>query len=406
MAVEKVSQKIHELVKSGLQSGQSKNDIIEAMRDAGYNKTHNAAEQFYHARRKELGIKSDTDLRIEQSLLWFDEINQGAKPIDVYTKAKANGFEYTYSAFTKRIATAKRSIQPLYSKSSVAVKPRYGRTHELDRQLESAMHYFSQANETEKSKPILNFGNSPICLVFMGDQHIGNKGTDYDRMWREATIVSETEGMYCIQGGDLVDNYVIGRLSDMRAKSHTRMTIDDEWHLAADYLALFGDKIKAVVGGNHDKWTAKVSGIDYLSKIVRQFMSTPVYDSDDLTILVNIGDWPIRLRVRHKWKSSSKLNPTHGIEDFYRHNGGFDVGVGFHTHTGGFSRAFLGHEGSNCLAVQCGAYKRVDSFAKECGFPASNRSTAMAVIFDPEHKCYFGVDNLETAARIMGMYYD
>lgn len=406
MGIEAVSPKIHELVESAIKSGQEKADIVAAMFEAGYNRTNAGAERFYYSKLSEMGVKTKAEERLEQSLLWLDEIEQGVSPKDLYQREKAGGLDIGYSAFQKRLATGRRRLERKYSKSSVSVTPRYKYTHDLERQLESAMHYFEQSDKREKSKPILEFNDAPICLVFMGDQHIGNKGTDYNRMWAEAVLVSETPGMYCIQGGDLVDNYIIGRLSDMRAKSHARMTIDDEWHLAADYLALFGDKIKAVVGGNHDKWTAKVSGIDYLSRIVRQFMSTPVYDSDDLTILVKIGEWPIRLRVRHKWKSSSKLNPTHGIEDFYRHNGGFDIGVGFHTHTGGFSRAFLGHEGSNCLAVQCGAYKRIDSFAKECGFPASNRSTAMAVIFDPEHKCYFGVDNLETAARLMRMFYE
>ena len=406
MATKKLDERFYKIIEEGLSAGVERNDIAAALIEAGYpNKLDSAKKCVYNFARNS-GIDLDSDKRAAKNAEWYD-LAQQIGSFKAYQQAQREGYEATYSGFQKRMRVVRKAREKQYRASSVAVTPRYdANSYELNRMLDNAMHYFDHYQKKEKSKPILDFDSTPICLVFMGDQHIGNKGTDYDRLWREAAIVAETKGMYCIQGGDLVDNYVIGRLSDMRAKSHARMTIPDEWAMMADYLGLFGDKIKAVVGGNHDKWTAKVSGIDFLRHIVQKFMTTPIYDSDDLTILVNIGDWPVRVRVRHKWRSSSKLNPTHGIEDFYRHNGGFDIGVGFHTHTGGFSRAFLGHEGSHCLAVQCGAYKRVDSFAKECGFPASNRSTAMAVIFDPENRCYFGVDNLETAARIMGMYYE
>jgi hypothetical protein len=53
------------------------------------------------------------------------------------------------------------------------------------------------------------------------------------------------------------------------------------------------------------------------------------------------------------------------------------------------------------MAVLCGSYKRVDSFAEEQGFPVPNGNTAIAILFDAERQSVIGFDNLEKAAEYM-----
>ena len=46
----------------------------------------------------------------------------------------------------------------------------------------------------------------------MGDQHIGNAGTDYRRMYDEAELINSIPGAYVWQMGDVVDNFIVGKL--------------------------------------------------------------------------------------------------------------------------------------------------------------------------------------------------
>ena len=53
------------------------------------------------------------------------------------------------------------------------------------------------------------------------------------------------------------------------------------------------------------------------------------------------------------------------------------------------------------MAVLCGTYKRVDTYAEELGLPRPNGSTAIAILFDSENGSMVGLDNLERAAEVM-----
>jgi len=50
------------------------------------------------------------------------------------------------------------------------------------------------------------FKQSPVALAFVGDVHLGSNGTDYERAFREAEIISTTPQMYAVLCGDLLDN--------------------------------------------------------------------------------------------------------------------------------------------------------------------------------------------------------
>jgi hypothetical protein len=66
----------------------------------------------------------------------------------------------------------------------------------------------------------------------------------------------------------------------------------------------------------------RAAGIDYLADVVKQVAAVP-YDSDDLTVALQVGATSYTIRARHKWRLNSMLNPTHGIEQASR----FDKGA-------------------------------------------------------------------------------
>jgi len=237
----------------------------------------------------------------------------------------------------------------------------------------------------------------PIALTFIADIHAGSSGTDYPRLFEEIELINSTPGMYVCTVGDMVDNFILTKLAFIRFD--TRLNIGDEWAITRKVLKAIAQKHLLAVGGNHDKWTQMMSGVDYFRSVLDSINTTTLYDSDDSRVTLKVGgaSWPGRLR--HKWRGSSIYNPTHGMERAYSFDHDFIWAVGAHTHVSGLARQFNASGRDTGMAVLCGAYKRIDPHARTVGFPHPNKSTAVTILFDPATGSMTGFDNLGTAAR-------
>jgi hypothetical protein len=243
----------------------------------------------------------------------------------------------------------------------------------------------------------IRFRRGPIAIAFAADLHLGSTGVDYERVFREAQIIAETDGMYLMLVGDLVDNFILAKL--VCARWSTAVSLEEEWVLLKKYLDVVADKLLVSVSGNHEKWTYALSGIDYFKEALARVRRDVVYDTDDALVRLEVGRAVFPTRLRHRWLGNSIYNPTHGIERAYRFDGDFIVGVGGHDHAAGLARQFNAG-GRTGMAVLCGSYKRVDPFARAKGFARPNGSTAVTVIFD-EDGTMIGIDRLEYAASVI-----
>lgn len=256
--------------------------------------------------------------------------------------------------------------------------------------------------QERKENQVLTFSSGPIALVCMADLHLGGSGVDYPRLFEEAELIANTPGMFVVLVGDLLDNFLVGRLVLLNIFGH--LDITDEWLLLRRYLSIIGHKVVVSVGGNHDYWHTMLTGVDYLRDVLSATAKNALYDQNDARVSVNIGDawWPGR--IRHKWRLSSMYNESHGIEQAARHDQDFIWGVGAHLHRGGVARSFT-VAGRSCMAVMCGSYKRVDKFAQQRGFQKPNNSTAVSIVFDEDTGSITGFDSLEMCHRFMRALY-
>jgi len=253
------------------------------------------------------------------------------------------------------------------------------------------------ALERRRQSQTVTFPGPVATLVFAADQHVGGAGVDYPRLMHEATIIRDTPGMYAATVGDVVDNFVIAKLAHVR--HGTRLTIPDEAVLARMYLRLLAPKLVAAVGGNHEGWTRSLAGDDFFSELISEVSPCCLYDPNDCRVTVTVGGCSWRVRMRHKWRGSSYLNATHGIERASREDQDFDIGVAAHTHVSGLARTFT-TAGASRLALLCGSYKRIDSYAQQIGAAKANASTAVAVLLDSRTGTMTGIESLEEAAML------
>lgn len=269
---------------------------------------------------------------------------------------------------------------------------------------DNAIRKSRRRRETEEKRngQRIEFSHGPVCIVWIADTHVGSTGVDYDRLSDDLETIESTPGMYACVLGDVLDNFIMGRLKDIRLG--TEFSVSQEWVLARRVLRRLAPKLLLSVSGNHDLWTYALTGIDYLREIHALLNPGIVYAKYDSSVTLSIGGRDYVMRARHKWKGYSQYNDTHGIEwaakfDKGRH---FDIGVGAHTHKGGLYRQFV-NGGVTGHAIMCGSYKVHDEFPVKVGLPEANEAAAVAMIIDELGES--GTNNLDHAAAYMRAMY-
>lgn len=238
----------------------------------------------------------------------------------------------------------------------------------------------------------VNFETGPIAISVISDQHIA-PGTpcDFTRMKEDAELIRDTKGFYAVFGGDGVDNHIKHRSALIGANS----TPDEQWRLFDHYLQLFGDKILAIISGNHDAWTAQIGGVDYLSKLANNHKVC--YAPAEARLDITIRDQLYKMVVRHQTgRFNSSLNQTHAVKRFYENNEElFDVGVIGHHHEAAVEM-FIKH-GQKRYAARPGSYQISSPYSHQYGFSRSI-PTCPTFVFFPGERRIIGFDDVRNAA--------
>lgn len=265
---------------------------------------------------------------------------------------------------------------------------------------EAARRYRAKAKRAEeKANQRIVFPYGPVCICFGGDQHIGNAGTDIERIFHEQELIREVPGSFFWQMGDVVDQFILGRLISENWKPST--DVQAQWWLAQDYMHGFSDRLLAVNAGNHDAWAQKASGVDRMRDVTPNGV---LYDADTIKATVHVGDHQYRIWTRHKWRGSSMYNITHGQERGVRFdNPNFDIYVGAHTHRGAAARELI-HNKRRKIAIQTGTYKIYDDYAAAEGFPAHDASTVCCLVLN-DSGSFFATSDLQAVLAYMRAVY-
>lgn len=229
--------------------------------------------------------------------------------------------------------------------------------------------------------PIQMKDDKPICLVFFGDPHLDDPGTDIEAVERHAELVQETEGMYGACLGDITNNW-IGRLARLY-ENHT-VTAQEGWKLAEWFLT----KVDwlYVVSGNHDLWSGHRDPVPW---ILEHRGATSLYDCWVRVALQFPNGREIRVNCRHEWKGSSVYHNIQGQYRAAKHGFSDHIIIGGHKHTCGYAQAVhpdpttgIDH-GRLSHLLQVATYKIHDKYAREHGFPNQHISPCACAVIDP-----------------------
>lgn len=263
------------------------------------------------------------------------------------------------------------------------------------------MPYLKKIGERAKKKNIdeatqfITMPNKPFALAILSDIHGGGK-SDYEAIERDINIITETDGMYVGNLGDDTDNFINAKLQWIQKAQPT--TFDMETRFLEWLFKKLSGNILFWVSGNHNNWTSKASGIDFIREGLKG--THCLYDSAQIFFTLKWGDNEQKWLVRHKWKHSSIFNPTHGIEVGWERVGlNFDVGCAGHTHIATLCRPFI-REGKKRFAVLLSTYKIRDNFGRECGYANSVGNGSGAFVYHPDGRSFW-CEDLATARDVL-----
>lgn len=235
----------------------------------------------------------------------------------------------------------------------------------------------------------VNF-QGPVGISFISDQHIA-PGTpvDFERMRIDAELVRDTPGFYAVLAGDGVDNHIKHRPAILAARSQP----DDQYKLFDHYLGIFGEKVLAVISGNHDAWTNAFAGVDMLGRVVEA--NRVCYAPDEAMLTVKVGKCDYALAVRHQYRFNSAFNQTHSVKQWYNFGEQpFDVGCIAHHHEHAIEQ-FVRH-GARRWACRPGSYQIHSKYSRQFGFNRTYPSCPTFILF-PDERRIIGFGDLQDA---------
>lgn len=235
-----------------------------------------------------------------------------------------------------------------------------------------SMPMYKEVQHTFKKK-------QPIAVSFLSDVHLGASGTDYKQLREDIQTIRDTDGLYVIHNGDEINNFIIGRLTAVSRNDSFQPT--EQWWFCKLFFAELASKTLAAARGNHTDWTEMLAAIDYRAEILGDLNILDIGFGGN--VVIDVAGAVYTIRLRHKYRYESTLNPFNAILRMHEFEGPFDVGVIGHTHVAAIGE--IERQGKNLIAVRPGAYKVKDAYADEWGFPPA-QAISPTVVLHPETK--------------------
>jgi predicted phosphodiesterase len=235
----------------------------------------------------------------------------------------------------------------------------------------------------------------PIAITGLSDLHYGSTGLDEERLVKDLKIINQTEGMFAVLLGDLVQNFVKKKLmhagmGDVRPQY--------QWSVLTEILKTCKQFYLLMCGGNHDLWTKELTDIDMLDVLAEKLNVTYEGHGGLGFVYFDFKDVQYKGVFKHIPIGKSKVNPMLGTKRIYDELEIYDFAITGHIHRCGIE--YFERHGLTRVALACGSYKVKDPFAQKYGF-APARPIMPTIILMPDRREMIAVESVETAAEIL-----
>jgi len=240
----------------------------------------------------------------------------------------------------------------------------------------------------------------PIAITGLGDLHLGSSNLALDKLISDVKIIKNTEGMYCVNIGDWLQNFIHKKLANA---GWGDLRPSQQWVLVELIFKALCESMLLIAPGNHDLWTQELVDVDKMASLAKQ--SNICYNNDESPATINIKYKDVEYlgAFRHKPIGSSRINPMQSTKNIYRDLVLYDFCMTGHHHE--FGIEYFRRHNETRIAMACGSYKIDDRFGKKLGFPQA-APIMPTIILMPDKKEMVAVEDIRTAALLLSSLRD
>lgn len=233
--------------------------------------------------------------------------------------------------------------------------------------MERAQQEIAKLRHTDPEVSVTINDDKPVLVVFLSDLHIGHTEANMRKIRQDCETIANTDGMYVIFGGDMVDN--VNTAVAARGMHHEQLTPTDVQKELIEQLAEFlgPEKILAMLLGNHDEWSMKNDGFNPV-RYLANHVGAP-YLGPFGFINVAHGKQRYRILAAHQFRMNSSFNKTHAPKRLMDFIGDADVVFTGHKHDPAAEQVYV-RQGKRFYA-QAGSYLRTSVYGNRLGFTPS-----------------------------------
>jgi predicted phosphodiesterase len=262
------------------------------------------------------------------------------------------------------------------------IKPPFDPEEPVEKTVERMLENYKnnkRAKDERDLMPIKVNHDKPICIVFMGDPHIGNPGMNIESFMDDVQIIRNTDGMKVINLGDTTDAW-IGYLCKLYANSP--VTVNQTWRLVEYFLGKengLGDQFLVAIAGNHDLFHESYGDI-------LEWMKEPktIYEewaaSLDIQFTNNVS---CKIHAAHDHPGRSQYAANFGQTKAAMFMSKYDIIAGGHTHTWMTSTFEQPGHDRVCHTIRARGYKHFDHYGKKLGYEEMQYGQSICCVIDP-----------------------
>jgi hypothetical protein len=241
--------------------------------------------------------------------------------------------------------------------------------------------------------------DSPICVAFTSDEHIGAHTTKYDALIQLIDTVQDTPYLYVVEVGDKIDNYLTGVIPQGMYEAIVPPEVQKR--IAEHLFMKLKGRLIAMIQGCHDEFSHKADDFD-VNKWICKELGVPNLGHEGYVNLY-VGEQRYVIGARHRYKYNSSLNMTHTVKRFRSMKRDFDIGIIGHHHQGTFEH-LLDQDGKDRVYMRSGSFKGADRYARQLGYSDQLPVVPCVVLF-PDRRRILPFLWFEDAVEYMNALY-
>ena len=229
--------------------------------------------------------------------------------------------------------------------------------------------------------------NKPIGIAFTSDWHIGNLGSDYERLLQDTNLMAETKGLFVFTLGDEFDNYIAASPAGGQMEAIAPPSLQKE--LAIERMEKLKGKLLASLLSCHSSWSLINDDFDFAKYAANHLGILNLGFGGIVTISLNKVNY--KFGLRHKYPGGIS-NPIAMHTKWLQNNEWVDVVANAHYH-----HPFVGigaFQGKKVHFIRSGSYKVKDRYGEKLGGYEGIPGCPVVVLFPNKNKI-LAFDELE-----------